>query len=765
MAYQDPSEDPYAGLFADDVPRPPVQTYAPPPGMSPMGAPEPAWRQLRQPAQADVEAELVVLDPVQPPALRSTPGQHELAHSPSWLMQPDDARGMPPPARFDPNALVPAPVSASFGDQTRPFSGGATWLVRGFVALAGLCMVLVIVKIAVMKKPGPREELQPLVPSATKPYTAPELADPRSRSAERLNNRGNKPASVILAAPEPEEGTVQATLDTAPAPVLATVAEAPPPAPVVNPLTALLESSKLRDVDDPALIVPPQWSSGTAPASGWPSDRPARERIERWLAVHSSAAAPGADVHTWNATPQRTPARDASVSVPAQVPAPMDAPRDARAVAPAPDEDAVEVVNELEPFEAPPATVNEVVQVPTPAATLSELLQAQKQPAPVVSSEVVHAPTPQVTVGAVQHDEGSSVGGPVQAPSPVSAASEVAQVPAPVVSVSAVTQGPTAPPTLAELLEAQNPTAGPVQVPSPAGGASEVVQVPAAGVGASAVTQTITGPLSTSSSPAQAPAAVAQAPAAVAQAPAAVAQAPAAVAQAPAAVAQAPAAVLTLDVPDESVVPVHEAGPAQPTDSGTLVIQKQPGTKSPAPAPSAAPVLDAPSGTWEGHTVPMEQIAGAARILTPDVGRVQVALDGGGTFEGRLYAVGQGRIWLDTELGRMALFRDQIERIEQLVTNDAHAKQRSSVEIAALPRMRVRSAGGVFYGKILAREGQRITLLTDEGARVTVESNDVSAATKTDTVIKHDPKAATKQPAPKPKPPAKAKPKPGGGKP
>src|SRR5688572_23842970 len=111
MPYQDPSDDPYAGLFTDEDPRAPAphSTPLPPPGS--MGMPEPAWRQLRQPVQTnDLEAELVVLDPGEAPSIHPAYQRQPTSQPASWLMQPDDAP--PPPVPYDPDVLVPAPGSA-----------------------------------------------------------------------------------------------------------------------------------------------------------------------------------------------------------------------------------------------------------------------------------------------------------------------------------------------------------------------------------------------------------------------------------------------------------------------------------------------------------------------------------------------------------------------------------------------------------------------------------------------------------------------------
>jgi hypothetical protein len=135
------------------------------------------------------------------------------------------------------------------------------------------------------------------------------------------------------------------------------------------------------------------------------------------------------------------------------------------------------------------------------------------------------------------------------------------------------------------------------------------------------------------------------------------------------------------------------------------------------------------AGIWEGSVIPMDAIPGPSRLLTPGVGRVRVLIHQGEIFEGLLYAVGQSRIWLDTDVGRLALLSQQVLRIEHLsAPSGATLGAPGSQELAGLPRVRVRTPGGTFYGKAIARDDITVTLITDEGARVMLESRDVEAA-------------------------------------
>jgi hypothetical protein len=132
---------------------------------------------------------------------------------------------------------------------------------------------------------------------------------------------------------------------------------------------------------------------------------------------------------------------------------------------------------------------------------------------------------------------------------------------------------------------------------------------------------------------------------------------------------------------------------------------------------------------WSAAAIPMDAIDGTERIVTPEVGMVRVVLTSGQIFDGRLYAVGQGQVWLETDFGRLALAGKRVRAIDAVVLE----KQAKAVE--ALPRMRVRTPGGLFFGKVLARDDVHVTVLLDSGGRITLESNDVEPAPLGDTRV------------------------------
>ncbi len=128
------------------------------------------------------------------------------------------------------------------------------------------------------------------------------------------------------------------------------------------------------------------------------------------------------------------------------------------------------------------------------------------------------------------------------------------------------------------------------------------------------------------------------------------------------------------------------------------------------------------AGVWEGATVPLDALAAPSRWLTPSVGRVRAELADGTAFEGRLHSIGEGKVWIENELGRMALLGTQIRTLRQL---PPLVDSTPAPELPALPLVRVRTPGGLFQGRLLRREEGRVTLLTAEGGQVTLDDAEV----------------------------------------
>ncbi|MAF67052.1 MAG: hypothetical protein CMJ84_15520 [Planctomycetes bacterium] len=133
---------------------------------------------------------------------------------------------------------------------------------------------------------------------------------------------------------------------------------------------------------------------------------------------------------------------------------------------------------------------------------------------------------------------------------------------------------------------------------------------------------------------------------------------------------------------------------------------------------------------WPTADIPLGRVDDERRLLTPKVGRVRVNLLDGAVFEGRLIAVGEGKVWLELDAGRLAVMGWQVERVEHLLSPEGTPAMGTpgSERLAGLPQVRVRTPGGVFYGKLLAHDDDRVTLITAEGARVTLDDAEVSPA-------------------------------------
>jgi hypothetical protein len=129
---------------------------------------------------------------------------------------------------------------------------------------------------------------------------------------------------------------------------------------------------------------------------------------------------------------------------------------------------------------------------------------------------------------------------------------------------------------------------------------------------------------------------------------------------------------------------------------------------------------------WRGSEVPLEAVRAPAKTIMPRVGNVRVFTTTGDVFDGRLFAVGQNRVWLDTEPGRVGLDGDQVERIEVLPPDPAGTQVNSNPTLAAGgKKVRVRVPGGMLYGHVLKTEGDDVTLALLDGGRVRVKASEL----------------------------------------
>ncbi len=128
---------------------------------------------------------------------------------------------------------------------------------------------------------------------------------------------------------------------------------------------------------------------------------------------------------------------------------------------------------------------------------------------------------------------------------------------------------------------------------------------------------------------------------------------------------------------------------------------------------------------WQGLEVPMHALSSKKVLLTPRVGPVRVIAVDGETLEGRLHGVGQNYVWLVTNLGRLSIPARRVERVERIDPAQFDTEVKSTRDYTKLPRVRVKMKGGVFVGHELAREGNRITIRTEKGHKMTLVSDDI----------------------------------------
>jgi hypothetical protein len=128
---------------------------------------------------------------------------------------------------------------------------------------------------------------------------------------------------------------------------------------------------------------------------------------------------------------------------------------------------------------------------------------------------------------------------------------------------------------------------------------------------------------------------------------------------------------------------------------------------------------------WWGHEVPEHLIGEPRQVFTPDVGRVRVTTEAGEIFIGRLAWVGNRMLSLEAETGSLTLRSLAVRRIERLMEPTKPKTLSPSNDLTGLAEVRVAVPGGHLVGRLLEQDGSRVTLLTEEGGRVTVQSDSV----------------------------------------
>jgi len=134
------------------------------------------------------------------------------------------------------------------------------------------------------------------------------------------------------------------------------------------------------------------------------------------------------------------------------------------------------------------------------------------------------------------------------------------------------------------------------------------------------------------------------------------------------------------------------------------------------------------AGMWLEPTIPNDAIRGPARLRTLNVGLVRAELVNGEFVEGTLYAVGESRVWLDVKLGRLSFDASDLRGLVQIVGAQGQPLPLGSQSLAGLPRVEVLLPGGSLTGRVLGREGDMVTFVTEDGMRMRVEAIDVRPA-------------------------------------
>ncbi|MAB80786.1 MAG: hypothetical protein CMJ89_15670 [Planctomycetes bacterium] len=139
---------------------------------------------------------------------------------------------------------------------------------------------------------------------------------------------------------------------------------------------------------------------------------------------------------------------------------------------------------------------------------------------------------------------------------------------------------------------------------------------------------------------------------------------------------------------------------------------------------------------WRGQELPPGAVEGPVKTLMPHVGMVRVTMRSEQIFEGRLYSAGQNGVWIEYSGGRIRLEGAQIADIERLAMDPSLAGP-SQNTAATGKRVKVKAPGGLIFGRVQKQHGGLVTIRTDKGARVVVESHLVEALGSRRAVLVH----------------------------
>lgn len=137
--------------------------------------------------------------------------------------------------------------------------------------------------------------------------------------------------------------------------------------------------------------------------------------------------------------------------------------------------------------------------------------------------------------------------------------------------------------------------------------------------------------------------------------------------------------------------------------------------------PDAAEVAD----LWIDEGIPFDAIAGSQIVRTPRVGAVRLMLKNGEHLQGRLHAVGQGQVSVDIALGRMAVDYSDISEMVQIREADLNKKPSNGLpeETSGLMYVSAKVPGGYLCGWLVQRADGKLTLITEEAKKITVDDD------------------------------------------
>ncbi len=146
---------------------------------------------------------------------------------------------------------------------------------------------------------------------------------------------------------------------------------------------------------------------------------------------------------------------------------------------------------------------------------------------------------------------------------------------------------------------------------------------------------------------------------------------------------------------------------------------------------------------WTGETVPMDRVDAPVKVMTPLVGNVRVHLKTKEVFEGRLYAVGENSVWIEGPFGRMGLANERIASVDKVEPPPgAGATSKDPKAAPKNDRVKLKTPGGIVFGKLISSDGPKSMVVTDSGLKLTVDTKELE-------FVVQPPKIVIKKAAPK----------------